>query len=157
MDRISNLFDRGLTFRQKISNRRIRQSDGEDRSFTCSTNKGRGGTRPEVLVEPCSSLETFLAGRASGRLDLDLQFPRFLADSRRGGGGKGITPLRQITSILRSPPLRPTSMCRAVRAQLEESDFSLSLPATLREEGRTRKEREVQQRNKRARRVGGSC
>lgn len=101
--------------------------------------------RPEVLVEPCSSLETFLTGRASGRLDLDLQFPRFHVDSRkergRGMRREGTTPLRQITSILRPPPLRPISTCRAVRAQFEEGGFSFSHPATLHEKGRTRKER----------------
>ncbi|EFN60859.1 hypothetical protein EAG_12335 [Camponotus floridanus] len=54
--------------------------DSKDKRFTCSSNKEKEAW-PEVLVESCSSSETFLTGRASGRLDLDLQFPRFLTDS----------------------------------------------------------------------------
>lgn len=61
--------------------------------------------RPEVLVE--SSLVALLGdishetGRACGRLDLDLQFPRFFADSEgwEKQDGEGITPLRQIPSV----------------------------------------------------------
>jgi len=69
--------------------------DSKDKRLTCSNNKEEEA-RPEVLIESCSSSETFLTGRASGRLDLDLQFPRFLTDSEgwEKQDEKGITPLR---------------------------------------------------------------